>query len=98
MRLDGQQVVQFLDQSLVSPEDRTKRKPLNRSEVLFAPKLSSKIGKLMGTGVYPLCSELVELRRTATYKPDHIENYHGTTVYVLLNKVFGKKETNRKQR
>lgn len=97
-RLDGQQVVQLLDQSLVSSEDRTERKPFDKSETVLSKKLSAKIGKLMDTRIYALCSELVQLSRMNTNKPDHIENYHGTSVYVLLNKVFGKNEVSRKRR
>lgn len=99
-RIQGQQVVQFLDQSINRGDENGRRKPFDRSEVFLNKYLPMKIGKLMNTEIYKLCGELVELRKEEMLKADHIENYHGTSLYVLLNRAFPDmgKGTKRKKR
>lgn len=96
-RLDGQQVIQFLEQSILRPNGMSERKPFEKTEVFDKRYLVEKIGKLSGSGIYQLCTELVALRQGKTGKPDHIENHDGKRVYTFLNSVFPREVKKRRR-
>lgn len=86
--VDGQQVIQLLNQAMYRPNGEQERRKFERAEVFDKPILAEKIGKLVGHGVYIMCAELVAKRQREIHKPDHIENHHGERVYIFLNSVF----------
>ena len=79
-------IIQFIDHCL-HPDGKWKPFKLDEfrtiDHILREPYLKRKIGKLEAPGIYLLCKDLTDISRQAP-----IEDRHGETLYVFLNKVF----------